>query len=87
MLTPTTKIQLAKEPHKAKRGNKCNNGVRFNCKQKGYTPCKSTLERNNGMKIDYKEKNTMCKKAMKALNEGDPIAFHNDVLKNHCIAL
>lgn len=29
----------------------------------------------------------MCKKAMKALNEGDPIAFHNDVLKNHCIAV
>jgi hypothetical protein len=39
------------------------------------------------MKIDYKEKNTMCKKAMKALNEGDPSTFHNEVLKNHCVAL
>jgi hypothetical protein len=34
-LTPTTKIQLAKEPHK------CNNGVRLNCKQKGYTLIKA----------------------------------------------
>jgi hypothetical protein len=41
LLTPTTKIQLAKEPHKAKRGNKCNNCVRFNCKQKGYTLVKA----------------------------------------------
>jgi hypothetical protein len=39
------------------------------------------------MKIDYKEKNTMCKKAMKALNEGDPTGLHNEVLKNPCVAL
>ncbi len=29
----------------------------------------------------------MCKKAMKALNEGDPTALHNEVLKNHYVAL
>jgi hypothetical protein len=42
LLTPTAKIQLAKELHKTKRGNKCNNDVRFNCKQKGYTLVKAS---------------------------------------------